>query len=65
MIVINLKNKSMRAGKKKLVDKGKPAEDFQIDQTPVTIDLLERLYKKYKYSSLKVLIISWFFPFKY
>lgn len=50
MIVINLKNKSMRAGKKKLVDKGKPAEDFQIDQTPVTIDLLEQLYKEYKYS---------------
>ena len=50
MITVNFETKTVKDGKKVLIDNGIPVDDFEIDTTPVTFEKLEELYQIYKYS---------------
>lgn len=50
MITVNLETKTVKDGKKILIDHGIPVNGFVIDDTPVTFEKLEKLYTIYKYS---------------
>lgn len=51
MILIDLKQKTMKQNKKVIIEHGTVTDpDFQIPETPVSISELEQLYQAYKYS---------------
>lgn len=50
MIIINLDNHSAKNDETVLIERGVPKNDFHIDTSAITFEMLEELYHKYKYS---------------
>lgn len=50
MLIIDLDTKSLKNNNNQLISNGIPLDNYKIDETPVSFELLEKLYIDYKYS---------------